>query len=97
MKPFNNLTPAEAERLAWLIEECSEVQKAATKILRHGYESHDPSNPDHKGNRADLVEELADLTASVLLMDHKGDINLSDILSEAEKKHGGRYMHHQEE
>ena len=34
---FNKLTPAQAERLAILIEECGEVIQAATKILRHGY------------------------------------------------------------
>jgi hypothetical protein len=31
---FNKLTPAETERLAWLIEECGEVVKAGSKILR---------------------------------------------------------------
>jgi hypothetical protein len=54
---FNKLTPAETERLAWLIEECGEVVKAGSKILRHGYYSYDPSDPDHKGNRDDLKEK----------------------------------------
>lgn len=96
MKPFNKLTPAEAERLAWLIEECSEVQKAATKILRHGYEGKDPTNPDHLGNRHDLTDELADLIAAVLLMDAKNDIVVSEALAKAQARHG-KYLHHQEE
>lgn len=39
---FNQLTPAEAERLALLAEECGEVIQAIGKILRHGYESRHP-------------------------------------------------------
>lgn len=39
----NNLTPAEAECLAILIEECAEVQQIACKILRHGYDSCNPT------------------------------------------------------
>jgi NTP pyrophosphatase (non-canonical NTP hydrolase) len=61
MEKFNQLTPAEEERLAWLIEECSEVIKACTKIQRHGYYSYDPSNIHHLGNRADLETEIQDV------------------------------------
>jgi hypothetical protein len=38
---FNQLTDAEAERLALLAEECGEVVQVIGKILRHGYESYD--------------------------------------------------------
>ena len=34
--PFNGLTPAEAERLALLMEECGEVVQIIGKVLRHG-------------------------------------------------------------
>ena len=37
MNNFNQLTPAETERLAILAEECGEVIQAVGKILRHGY------------------------------------------------------------
>jgi hypothetical protein len=44
---FNGLTPAEAERLALLAEECGEVIQAIGKVLRHGYESRHPyGEPD---------------------------------------------------
>ena len=45
MKHFNQLTPAEAERLALLLEELGEAQQAIGKILRHGYASTHPANP----------------------------------------------------
>lgn len=40
---FNALTPAEAERLFYLLEKLGEAQQAIGKILRHGYESYDPT------------------------------------------------------
>jgi len=42
-KHFNGLSPAEAERLALLAEECGEVVQAVCKVLRHGYESTNPT------------------------------------------------------
>lgn len=59
---FNKLTPAEAERLAMLAEECAEVIQIIGKILRHGYESHHPETPDIT-NRDLLGNELIDLAA----------------------------------
>jgi NTP pyrophosphatase (non-canonical NTP hydrolase) len=60
---FNQLSPAEAERLAFLIEECGEVIQAASKVLRHGYESFDPTIPIHERltNRGALARELGDV------------------------------------
>lgn len=88
------MSPAELERLAWLAEECAEVIQAIGKIIRHGYESKDPTNPDHEGNRADLIRELSDVTAAVLLMDREGDITMNEILMKAQARHG-KYLHHQ--
>ena len=59
---FNQLTPAEAERLAMLIEECGEVIQIAGKILRHGYASHHPATPNIT-NRDMLASELTDVDA----------------------------------
>ncbi len=65
---------AEAERLYLLIEEASEVIKAATKILRHGYDSY---NPDGTGsnNQQDLQRELNDFEAVHQMMVEESDVS----------------------
>jgi len=95
--PFNKLTPAEAERLAMLIEECGEVIQAATKILRHGYDSKHPDNegcgPD---NRDDLFREIVDLTAVEELMHLAGDIPpMTRNKADAAIRRKLQYAHHQ--
>lgn len=69
----NNLTPAEAERLAVLAEECGEVIQVIGKILRHGYESHHPDTPD-VSNRTLLNREVLDMNTIVQRMAITGDI-----------------------
>lgn len=73
-EPFNKLTPAEAERLALLSEECGEVVQAIGKILRHGYGSYHPADPGGLSNRQMLERELGDLAAAVGIMNAVGDI-----------------------
>lgn len=59
---FNQLTPAQAERLAMLAEECAEVIQVVGKILRHGYDNYHPENRTFS-NRDLLHQELTDLFA----------------------------------
>jgi len=68
---------AETERLHMLIEECSEVIKAATKILRHGWKSYNPDLPpeDRTTNREDLERELLDVKAVVWGMQQAGELD----------------------
>lgn len=93
------LDHAEAERLELLIEEASEVIKAATKILRHGYESYDPTQPAimRRTNRADLMEELGDLQAVISRMAKAGEIHLPTVMDRRDYKleRGGKYLRHQ--
>lgn len=96
---FNRLTPAEAERLAMLAEEAAEVVQVVGKILRHGYASWHPDNPQ-LDNRALLMNELADLRAVELMMAIEGDIDdlnpaHSDAVHRAMEKKL-TYTHHQE-
>ena len=72
---FNGLTPAEAERLAMLSEECAEVIQAAGKILRHGYESCNPLRDASPTNRTDLRREILDVMAVLLLMVSEHDFD----------------------
>lgn len=93
---FNNLSPAQAERLAMLAEECGEVIQIVGKILRHGYDSHHPASP-HVTNRELLGDELTDLMAvsASLSRDKVPEGSLWDQDRAWEKKL--RYAHHQEE
>jgi len=101
---FNGLTPAEAERLAVLIEEASEVQQIACKILRNGYQSFNPDlivNQRQGGpkltNRAMLEKEIGHLQSAVRRMYAADDIDRYEVLLHQRRKAdtGGQYMHHQ--
>jgi hypothetical protein len=99
------LTHGEYERLALLLEEMGEAQQCIGKILRHGYESYDPTLPKDMQitNREDLERELGHVKVAVnLLTNHRmnggHDLNAGNIdVSAQEKiKRIGKYLHHQE-
>ena len=92
---FNKLTPAEAERIALLMEECGEVVQICGKILRHGFESRHPTGTTT--NRTELAKELGDVEAAVLIMNNTGDIADCMVKGNAMLKLGKvhHYMHHQ--
>jgi hypothetical protein len=96
-KPFNQLTPAEAERLAILAEECAEVIQVVGKILRHGYESTHPASPEGPTNRELLQMELGHIGSALALMLSKCDLsNLLIFEAEVTKTKTIReYLHHQ--
>lgn len=94
---FNRLTPAAAERLAMLAEEASEIVKAVSKILRHGYESHNPDAPRKASNRTQLEGEMADLLGVWTAMRDAGEVydpSIYDTGKAWERKL--RYAHHQD-
>ncbi len=94
MTHFNQLTPAEAERLAMLAEECGEVIQVIGKILRHGYESYHPANP-RLTNRDLLAKELRDVNAVLQAMSGElSGYSIQDWLGVWERKL--QYTHHQE-
>lgn len=99
----NNLTPAEAERLAMLAEEMGEAQQIIGKILRHGYESYNPdlvrnqmSNVPKYTNREMLEKELGDVSAIINLMAMGGDIEREEVQRHSIQKMKGinRWLHH---
>lgn len=71
---FNKLSPEEAERLAYLIEEMGEALQYAGKVLRHGYESTNPDSNSKYSNRTMLEKELSDVLTTIKLMDDAGDL-----------------------
>lgn len=92
----NNLSKAQIERLAWLSEELGEVIQAIGKILRHGYDSKDPTNSNHKGNRADLEREIGDAYTAITLMSNEGDLSLMRIMASSQEMDlSEKYFHHQ--
>ncbi len=70
---FNQLTPAMAERLAMLAEECAEVVQIVCKIQRHGAASYHPNDKNRVPNAELMRSELIDLLAVMLLMKSADD------------------------
>ncbi len=100
--PFNNLSPAETERLSILAEECAEVILVVGKTLRHGWTPTDHSVNPPKGydNREDLITELGHVRNAIDLLIEKGDLGnfaLHGIAISAAAKRAkwGPYLHHQ--
>ena len=94
---FNRLTPAQAERLALLAEECGEVIQMVGKVLRHGYASHHPNDPI-SSNRMLLGDEVGHVLAVVEMMCEAGDIAKGAVGFAATQKRErvGRWLHHAE-
>jgi NTP pyrophosphatase (non-canonical NTP hydrolase) len=96
---FNRLTPAEAERLALLAEECGECVQAIGKILRHGYESFNPYDDPHNcpSNRQRLEREMGDVRAAMIMLCEAGDTSKAQVHRNADDKlrRVRKYLHHQ--
>lgn len=76
---FNGLGDDEIERLALLIEECSEVSQIACKILRHGYNSYHPDDDNETPNRRLLEEEVGHLSFVIRMMQKNHDLSHEQI------------------
>lgn len=86
MSEFSNgLTLAEEEMLTLTIEECSEVIKACTKILRHGLYSR---NCEGRAmwNITALKEESADVLACFGVLAKNGWIDPHELYDAAREK-----------
>lgn len=91
----NGLTPAQAERLALLLEEMGEAQQVIGKILRHGYESTHPDGGPT--NRSLLETEIGHVEHAIFRMHEAEDIDPLAVLDSVDEKAKkiGRYLHHQ--
>jgi NTP pyrophosphatase (non-canonical NTP hydrolase) len=92
---FNNLTPAEAERLAILAEEMGESIQSIGKILRHGYDSVNPNTGVN--NKEALTFEIADVLNAIDRLTKAGDLSLGAIEAERHMSKPRKlgYLHHQ--
>lgn len=97
MTHFNKLTPAEAERLAFLAEEMGEALQAIGKILRHGYESINPIGRHAPTNRGKLEEELGHVRHAMIRLCDAGDLSKEAIHASADVKAETvvQWLHHQ--
>lgn len=95
MNHFNQLSPAEAERLALLAEELGECTQAIGKILRHGYESRPPNGGPT--NREALEKEVADVLLATKLLLTAGDMDQIRVTTHEcmKAKVVRQYLHHQ--
>jgi NTP pyrophosphatase (non-canonical NTP hydrolase) len=92
-----NLSEQEIERLALISEECGEIQQVIGKILRHGYESVNPTIENSPTNRKMLEKEVGDLMAALEISYHNSDISFNIVSNEGNKKLDriGKYLHFQ--
>jgi len=85
IKQLGKCTHEEKEILNILLEECSEVIQAISKIFRFGFESCHPEHP-FLTNRVHLTEELGDLHCMINLLSQKGVVNYDEIIRYSEMK-----------
>ncbi len=100
-QPFSNqLTDAESERLALLAEECAEVIQVIGKVLRHGFESHDPTKEAFRPTNRELLEaEIGHVRHAIDRMTRAHDVNKLTIrgAKEAKANRIRQWLHHQQE
>lgn len=92
------LSEAQRERLALLIEECAEVQQAATKVLRHGFHSVNPHSTEAlpPTNTDSLERELGHLRFAIDLLLGNGDVRWQQVDNATATKRASvsRWLHH---
>ena len=97
MENYNQLTPAETERLAILSEEMAEAIQIIGKIIRHGYENYNPDAQHLGTNREMLEKELGHIRSSMLMLCNNKDVSKAQIHWWADKKSEDikKWLHHQ--
>lgn len=75
----NGLADAELERLSFLSKRCAEVIQVVAKIVRHGWESRDPTNGPSPSNRQMLETELGDIRIAIALLADAGNVSAENI------------------
>lgn len=91
-----NLSHAQTERLALIMEELAESIHMAAKCLRHGYDStHRDYN--YLRNQQLLEKELGDVQAAISLLIRAEDVSDKEIQRHMEEKlkKVRRYLHYQ--
>ena len=77
-------------KLTNLAEECCEVQKVVSKIIRFGWDSHHPDDPDKTPNIIRLAHEVGNVLAMIDIVDLPKEEVLLGVRMKKDgiKKHG---------
>jgi len=91
------LSKSQIERLSLLLEELGEAQQWIGKILRHGYDSYDPTNQRQGDNKQLLEKELGDVLFAIELLAATDDLDeeLIDDHRIAKARKVWQWLHHQ--
>lgn len=91
---FNQLTPAQAEALALVAEECSELVQIICKIQRHGLHSCHPET--HEENYHALWREVGDVMAALRIAEVQRLVHWADVIRARDRKlhKVTKYLHH---
>lgn len=84
---MTDVTPAERELLTYLVQECVEIAKEATKAMLYGWDPVDPHTSVVYDNRAALEIELGDFVAVTDKMIGAGMVQKEPIAKAAMAKH----------
>lgn len=92
------ISPAQAERLHKLTEECGELISIINKTLRHGMESYHPDDEYRTPNRNLIENEIGDVLIAVGLMIQCNDVDVSriEVAADRGKEAAKIWMHHPE-
>lgn len=85
IKQLGKTSPEEKEILNITLEESAEVIQSISKILRFGWDSCHPTNPNYT-NREHMTEEVGDLICMITILFLKGIIDESKALEYAYAK-----------
>ena len=95
------MTPAQMEALTtelftMLNEECSEVIKEGSKLLRHGPHSYHPADPEKTDNVELVRREVQDIVTVVWLINQLTNHTLPHLGTPTREQiqRKARYMHH---
>lgn len=94
-KHFNGLSPADAEALTLISEECAEVIQAIAKIQRHGLWSQHPES--RIPNYRTLQREVGDLLAALRVGEVQNLIDWGNVIQARDAKlfkKLPKYLHH---
>jgi hypothetical protein len=91
---FNGLSPADAEALTLISEECSEVIQAIAKIQRHGLWSEHPTSG--VPNWRTLQREIGDVLAAFRVGEVQRLVDWGNVIQHRDTKllNLPKYLHH---